>query len=753
VSDPYDNTQDQELLRAWEQWQDETAFRELVGRHLGMVHATALRRTGSAEMARDVSMGVFALLARRAASIRRHPCLAGWLHRAAYLEASNALRRELKHSRIMAALSDPAFATPEAEEGDALLEAAAPHLDEVLERLSPADRDAVMLRYTERLSYEAMSARLGKSADACQKQTSRALEKLSAMLLRRGVALSAAAAGSAVTAGTAKAAPALLAGKIAAGALQNAAGVSTLTIFQHTFHAMNTGKQIAAGALLAASLAAFPLLLQQSEASALWHQAETPPGVRQALTAATRETARNTPPPKVPADFTRTHPSAGAAEAESTLRMIAALDGRQYSTHELLDLLSRILDLSVDYMPRTLERIQAMKTALIQPALVMALFARWGELDSQGALAAMGRPDFAKLHPYASEIAQTGIQLGMLETDPRALLKNSGTLDAEIRTVGSSTATRMPIGTTKFLASGLPNMEPALAREFLDRMPPRDRGRAELEMLMRSDPDHFETSAAALLDRVRATTDGNDAPVLHDLALKAGVLLAERDPQRALEFAFSLKGAPDETVSAGHAALTAWSEYDAPAALAWLNSQSVERQREMLSGVGPALQTLDPAALQEFAAAGPEGLRADRLLAGTLALAAHDPAAAVQFAAEAPPENRDRTWDMIANTWAEQDKVKASEWIDALPEGADRNSAITGFTRHLVWEDGESAMIWAESISDPAVRDKVVESRIQAWLVTNRPAATAWLEKSNTLPPEKEQVILNKRPEELQRER
>ena len=55
-------------------------------------------------------MTVFALLARRGGALLRHPCLAGWLHRAAVLEASNALRRELKHRRVMTALTDPAFA-------------------------------------------------------------------------------------------------------------------------------------------------------------------------------------------------------------------------------------------------------------------------------------------------------------------------------------------------------------------------------------------------------------------------------------------------------------------------------------------------------------------------------------------------------------------------------------------------------------------------------------------------------------------
>lgn len=732
VSHPYDNAEDQELLQAWEQRRDEEAFRELVARHLGMVHATAQRRTGSAELAGEVSMSVFALMARKGASMRRHPCLVGWLHRAALLEASNALRRELKHRRVMAALSDPAYAA-EADEGDTLIAAAAPHLDEALERLSPSDRDAVLLRYTARLSYDAMSARMGKSADACQKQTSRALEKLAAILLRRGVALSAAALGAVITAGTTRAAPALLTGKIAAGAMQQAAGVSFLSVFHHTLHAMNTGKQIAAGTLLAASLAALPLLMQHSEASALSRQVEALPVSRHVAPPA--KTVALTAPPQEPAPDSapRVHLSASAAEADATLEMIAKLDGRQFASHELFDLVSRVLDLPVEYMPRALERILAMKTVLLQPALGVALFARWGELDPEGAKAVLSQPSFAKLHPYAGEIAGAGIMMGMLEIDPPALLKSHGHLDMD------------------FLLPGLANVDPAVTREFLARLDPRRRSEAELKLLFRRAPENFEALAA---DYIAAAKEAHPENVRgpHSPAATAVQLLADRDPQRALNFALSMRGDEGDALAA-YLALRRWSERDASAAMAWLNEQPEERQQRLLDGVSPALERMDVAALREFAGTGPEELRPRRFQVAAQALANRDPAAAARMAEDAPEQTRGRTWDNVAHTWAEQDKVEASEWLDALPAGSDRNHAVAGFTRQLVWEDAESAMIWAESIGDPALRAGIVERRIQVWISRDRAAAAAWLAQSGTLPEEREQALLNKKPEQLLLER
>jgi hypothetical protein len=209
----------------------------------------------------------------------------------------------------------------------------------------------------------------------------------------------------------------------------------------------------------------------------------------------------------------------------------------------------------------------------------------------------------------------------------------------------------------------------------------------------------------------------------------------------------------DERSDAVDSALQRWSSRDPSAAMAWLNAQPAERQRGLLEGVYPMLRKMDEAALREFVAAGPEELQAGRFHVATRALADRDAAAGARMAAEAPEQTRAETWDSVANSWAEQDKVEASEWLVAQPAGADRNHAIAGFTRHLVWEDAESAMIWAESISDPALRAGVVERRIQVWLRRDREAAAAWLAQSGTLPEEKERALLGKQPHELHMDR
>jgi len=56
---------DLELLRCYRETGSEAAFRELVNRHLGMVHSVALRRVRNPDWADEVAHAVFIALAPR----------------------------------------------------------------------------------------------------------------------------------------------------------------------------------------------------------------------------------------------------------------------------------------------------------------------------------------------------------------------------------------------------------------------------------------------------------------------------------------------------------------------------------------------------------------------------------------------------------------------------------------------------------------------------------------------------------------
>src|ERR1019366_3096944 len=200
---------DEQLLHAYARERSESAFGELVTRHIDFVYSAALRVVnGDSHLAQDVTQTVFIDLARKAGSLPRDVVLAGWLHRHTCYTAAKAVRTERRRqtreqtAMEMRALDDntrPAW------------EQVAPYLDESLNELDPKDRDALVLRYLRKQDLRTVGAALGISEDTAQKRVDRALEKLHVLLKHRGAALSAAALGTALATEAVKAAPAGLA--------------------------------------------------------------------------------------------------------------------------------------------------------------------------------------------------------------------------------------------------------------------------------------------------------------------------------------------------------------------------------------------------------------------------------------------------------------------------------------------------------------------------------------------------------------
>src|SRR5579862_5527182 len=86
---------DSELLRQYVQERSESAFTQLVNEHLNLVYSAALRQTeGEREQAEDLTQAVFTEMARKAATLLAHPCVAGWLYTTVRHLAANQRRAD-----------------------------------------------------------------------------------------------------------------------------------------------------------------------------------------------------------------------------------------------------------------------------------------------------------------------------------------------------------------------------------------------------------------------------------------------------------------------------------------------------------------------------------------------------------------------------------------------------------------------------------------------------------------------------------
>lgn len=186
---------DVELLRRYVEARDEAAFAELVRTHLPLVYGAALRRTnGRSHVAEEIAQKVFADLARKAAALQHHPALIGWLHRSTRYAAIDVARSELRRAKltrsIVALTNDPSFPEPQAG-----WENLRPVIDASLDELKEADREIILLRYFDGLSFATIGERLQLTENTARMRADRALGKLRIRLGRRGVTSSAAVLG------------------------------------------------------------------------------------------------------------------------------------------------------------------------------------------------------------------------------------------------------------------------------------------------------------------------------------------------------------------------------------------------------------------------------------------------------------------------------------------------------------------------------------------------------------------------------
>ena len=217
-----------ELLRRYADGRSEPAFEELVGRHIDLVYSAALRQVnGNVPAAQDVTQAVFTDLARKAPRLTEHTSLAGWLYTSTRYLAAKALRAEQcrrSHEQEAHEMNQLLQST----DPDTTWQELRPMLDEAMHDLNPTDREAVLMRYFERLPLAEIGARLGLKENAVHMRIERAIDRLRAALAKRGVTSTITALTALLTGRAVGGAPAGLALQVSRAAFGAAAAASGL---------------------------------------------------------------------------------------------------------------------------------------------------------------------------------------------------------------------------------------------------------------------------------------------------------------------------------------------------------------------------------------------------------------------------------------------------------------------------------------------------------------------------------------------
>jgi len=251
-------TSDMQLLKKYAGSEEESAFAELVRRHLGLVYGVALRKTGNPQAAQDISQAVFIILAKKAAVLPKTTILSGWLYQTAVLTAANYQRAEARRTRREQEAYMQSMNTDMDAESE-LWPRLAPFVEDAMARLNEKDRNALLLRFLEGKSFREIGGIFGASENAAKKRVHYALEKLRRLFLKRGVSTTAALIGAALCAHAAEASPEGLAQVVTSAAMGKSviASGSTLTLIKGTLKLMawTKAKSVVVGAMVVATIA------------------------------------------------------------------------------------------------------------------------------------------------------------------------------------------------------------------------------------------------------------------------------------------------------------------------------------------------------------------------------------------------------------------------------------------------------------------------------------------------------------------
>lgn len=241
----------QTLLADYVQNRSEEAFAQLLKRYVDLVYSTAMRLVrGDSHLAEDVAQTVFLHLAAKAGRLPRDVMLGGWLHQDTCFVASKMLRGERRRQLRERHAAELSMQTDDTADFTEI----APVLDEAINQLEEEDRKAILLRFYEQLEFRAIGEQLGSSENAAQKRVSRALERLHAGLIQRGIGatLSAAALGSALAGRAVEAAPVEVVVRLGTASLAGAAaGHETALTFLKSLTASKVGVSVAGAVAIA----------------------------------------------------------------------------------------------------------------------------------------------------------------------------------------------------------------------------------------------------------------------------------------------------------------------------------------------------------------------------------------------------------------------------------------------------------------------------------------------------------------------
>jgi hypothetical protein len=209
---------------------------------------------------------------------------------------------------------------------------------------------------------------------------------------------------------------------------------------------------------------------------------------------------------------------------------------------------------------------------------------------------------------------------------------------------------------------------------------------------------------------------------------------SSRDPAESARY---MAGLPESTQKTDRlkGAISHWADVEPDAAFAFVQQLPAGKERdEAAASAIRVINAEDPkkamAWLSTIQDAKVVGHVAEDLVIG---MVQRDSASALAFATQLPAESQPIVFHNLIRGWAFDHTEEAGNWINTLPEGAPRDSAVQAFVSVIDGKDAALATQWAQAIQDPEARAGAFYNAFERWRGEDKKAATDWLNQ-NPLP-------------------
>lgn len=644
---------DHELLQSHLKNPSGNNFGVLVDRHLPLVHSVARRITRNDEAARDISQTVFLKLVKKAPKIPASLPLTAWFHRETHSASVDHIRSEVRRQkREQIALSLDTMNNDQES-----WEALAPEIDGAINDLSADDRSLVLLRFYQNKTHSQIAAQLGIKADAARMRTSRALEKLRAILGKKGITTSTALLATTISGNALTAPPSTLASAITSSVAAKAATGGGVLAF------------LKANSITAATLAVgIPVIaVQQSQINELQSSLES------------KSLEASTPPPTNTRSIRK---SAYFSHSEEDLIAIFANPDPAERIESLHDFAK-----SIPYARITdaLELLRLKTPEWDSEAKMLAhlLLSRWAKEDPESAYASLNDADFTNSRGHPTTILAV-----LAAYDPQRAadwLKNPENANAFYPRLGHELAGTI---SKEWARQDLP-----AALAWAQSLPDQQRGGAYsgvLGSLATTNPEQASSLALTL----------DPGPARQHIVGEIASSWARNSPVDALTWAQSLSG--KEQTDATRSALRIWAQNEPGETAKYLDSLDHEIDSHLPVVAGTWARN-EPSRAADWVASQPEGEgRNDAIAEALWNWTTQNPAAAtewVQDQKEGPV--RDHAIAGLATAALDFDPATALDWTAKISQPNLKHSLIQRSLAIWKREDPEAAQQWAAEHNTP----------------------------------------------------